>query len=349
MSSQVVGVDIGSHSVRAVELKNTHTANPVVVRLHEVPLSNGSVRRGEVLEVSTVAAAIKRLWSEGNFTSRNVILGMGGTRVLSRDMVMPKAPLSQIKEALPLYVGDMLPVPVSEALLDFYPIREEVNETGPAIRGLVIAAVKEAVTANVAAVSEAGLHTIQVDLTPFALARALAPIRTSTGLAAIISIGAHSTNVVVVLDGVPQFVRIVAAGGDDVTTAIATGLQVSLARAEEIKREVGLGTVGALPEQLAAIAIAQEVASTLLISLRDTLSFYVQSYPHSEFDRIILSGGGSRLIGLAPALRQLVVIPVVQAPAVARTQMSTSVKSRSTREQIEAMTTAYGLALGTSL
>lgn len=349
MSSHVVGIDIGSVSVRAVELKNADKPNPVIVRFHEVPLPDGSVRRGEVLEVSTVATAIKGLWSTGGFKSRNIILGMGGPRVLSRDMVMPTAPLAQIKEALPFHVQEMLPVPVADALLDFYPITEGSGENGPVLNGLLIAVIKEAVVANIAAVSQAGLRTVQVDLTPFALARALAPIRTSTGLAAIVSIGANSTNVVIVRDGVPQFVRIVAAGGDDITSVLSSQLQLSRAKAEEIKRDVGLGTASTLPEQRPAVAITQEVAGQLLISLRDTISYYVNSRQGAELNRIILSGGGSRLTGLAGALGQITAIPVVQAPALAGAQLSASVKSRSTPEQREAMTTAFGLALGTTV
>lgn len=349
MSAQVVAIDIGSRSVRAIELRNPSAPNPTVARFHEVALTAGSVRRGEVLEVATVAEAIKRLWSSGGFTSKNVILGMGGPRVLSRDLVMPKAPLAQIKESLAFHVGDMLPVPVSEALLDFYPISEDINETGPGVKGLLIAVIKDVVSANVAAVTEAGLRAVQVDLTPFALARALAPVQTSRGLSAIISIGANSTNVVVVLDGVPQFIRIIASGGDDVTAALADRLQVSQARAEEIKREVGLGFVGATPEQVIAISLAQELTSSLLIGLRDTLAFYIQSHAGAQFESIILSGGGSKLSGLARALGQLVVIPIEQTPALNRTQLSLGAKSRSNPDQLESMTTAYGLALGTTL
>lgn len=349
MSTQVVGIDIGSRSIRAIELRNPRAQNPSIVRFHEVPLNAGSVSRGEVLEVATVASAIKQLWTGGGFTTKNVILGMGGSRVLSRDLVMPKAPLWQIKESLPFHVGDMLPVPVSEALLDFYPISEEIGETGPGVKGLLIAVIKDTVSANVAAVTQAGLRAVEVDLSPFALARALAPVRTARGLSAIVSIGANSTTVVVVLDGVPQFVRIIASGGDDITTALAIRLQLSQAQAEQLKRQVGLGFVGATAEQLTAIALAQELTSTLLISLRDTLTFFIQGHDGERFDNIILSGGGSKLSGLARALGQLVSIPIEQTPALNRAQLTHGSKSRATPDQLEAMTTAYGLALGTIL
>lgn len=349
MTAQVVGIDIGSGSVRAVELSHSGRETPDIVRLAEVPLSNGAVHRGEVIEVATVAAAIKRLWVSGGFTTKDVILGMGGSRVISRDMTMPRAPLAQIKDSLPFHVGDMLPVPVNEALLDFYPISEETRESGPVVKGLVIAVVKEAVTTNIAAITEAGLRTVEVDVTPFALARALAPIRSSHGLAVIVSVGANSTNVIVVMDGVPQFIRIIAGGGEDITSALSTQLQVSRARAEEIKREIGLGTPATLPEQRAAVGIVQEAANPVLVSLRDTLSYYLQSHAGVEFDRVILSGGGSHLPGLLNALRQVTGVPVVQAVAISQAQLPKSLKRSATRENVEAMTTAYGLAMGTTL
>lgn len=112
-----------------------------------------------------------------------------------------------------------------------------------------------------------------------------------------------------------------------------------------MKREVGLGFVGATAEQLIAISLAQELTSTLLISLRDTLAFYLEA-PGAEFESIILSGDGSKLSGLARALSLLVSIPIDQTHALSRTHPFLGIKSRSTPEQLESMTTAYGLALG---
>lgn len=349
MSGQVVGIDIGSVSLRAMEVSSSDKSNPDVVRYHEVALPAGSAQRGEVIEVSTVATALKRLWSEGGFTSREVIIGMGGSRVLARDLSLPAGPMAQIKESLAFHVGDLLPVPVSEAILDFYPIADDFSENGPVVKGLLVAVVKEAVQANVAAATEAGLRVVQADLTPFALARALAPRRTSRGLAAIVSIGANSTNIIIVRDGVPQFVRIVAGGGDDITAELATQMQVSRSRAEEVKKDAGLGSASTLPEQRAVTTIVQEVANRLFSSIRDTLSFYMQNHSPSEFDRLILAGGGSFLPGTADALRQITGIPVIQSSVVTRAQLPKNVKTRATPEQLDAMTTAYGLALGTKL
>ena len=349
MSTTVVGIDIGSVSVRAVEVKNAHTSNPTLVRFHEVPLTSGAAHRGEVLDVREVASALRKLWAGGGFKSRNIILGMGGPRVLSRDLVVPATSRAQIREALPFQVQELLPYPVADALLDFYPISQRAGDNGSVVNGLLVAVIKEAVVANVAAVTQARLRTVQVDLTPFALARALAPIRNSTGLIAIVSIGASSTNVIVVDNGIPQFVRIIAAGGEDITAAIATQLQVTRTRAEEIKMHSGLGASPGTADAHPTVRIIQEATNHLLVSLRDSLNYYLQSHPQSKFEKIVLSGGGSRLAGLAAAMGQITAISVVQGSALAGVKLSSHVKSRLTPDKREAMTTAFALALGTTV
>jgi type IV pilus assembly protein PilM len=347
MSPNIVGIDIGSRSIRALELRGADKGRPVVERFAEVPLIDGSTRRGEVLEVGTVASAIRRLWSQGGFKTRDVILGMGGPRVLSRDLQMPRVPLAQIREALPFHVQDLLPVPVAEAILDFYPISEENGDNGPVINGLLVAAIKEAVAANVAAVSEAGLHPVQVDLIPFALVRALAP-RGMTGLTAVVSIGANTTNVVVVQDGVPQFVRIISTGGDDITNALASRLSLAPAQAESIKRELGLGGSDVRADQRPAIEVIYESARELLTAIRNTLSYYVNSRPGVQISRVVLSGGGGQLIGFANALGGVAQTQVVLGDPLGGVQLSRDAKSKASREQLDAMTTAFALAVGTT-
>lgn len=348
MNKNIVGIDIGSHSVRAVEMKNPDKTKPTVLKFHEVPLPDGSVRRGEVLEVATVADALKQLWATGGFTTKNVVLGMGGPRVLSRDLSLPKAPIAQLRESLPFHVQDMLPVPVNEALLDFYPISEFESEAGMMVKGLLVAAIKDAVSANVEAVTQAGLRPAQVDLIPFALARALAPARSKPGLSAVVSIGANTTNVVIVLDGVPQFVRIIAAGGDDITRALVSRLEIAPGEAESFKRDFGLNSSGVSVEKRPAAEIVYEVAGELLTSIRNTLSYYVNTTPGSALQRVIVSGGGSQMPGLVQAIGEWSKIPVEIAEPLGGADFSRAARVKAPDEHNDAMTTAFGLALGAS-
>jgi type IV pilus assembly protein PilM len=349
MSPNIVGIDIGSASVRAVELRNADKSRPIVEKFHEVAIPEGSVRRGEVLETGTVSTALRRLWSTGGFKTRDVILGIGGPRVLSRDLQMPLAPLAQIKESLHFHVQDMLPVPVAEALLDFYPISEENGEHGPVVNGLLVAAIKEAVAANVAAVTQAGLRPVQVDLIPFALVRALAPANASPGLVAVVSIGANTTNVVVALNGVPQFVRIISSGGDDITRALSSRLQMTLSQAESVKRDIGLGSPSTTPQQRPSMEVIYESARELLTAIRNTLNYYVNSKPGAVLSKIVLSGGGSQLLGLERALGEALGTAVQKSDPLSGAQLSRAAGGRATKEEQDAMTTAFALALGTTV
>lgn len=342
--SSLVGVDIGSDSVRGVEVKNPGR-NPRIIRFAEVPLPQGSVRRGEVIEIGTVATALRRLWANGRFGTKDVVLGMGGPRVLSRDLSVPRAPIAQIREALPFHVQDLLPVPINEAILDFYPVSEGMGESGPVVNGLLVAAIKEAVSANVAAVTKAGLTPVGVDLIPFALVRALTPAAGSRGLVAVLSIGANTTNVVLVQDGVPQFVRIIPAGGDDITRGLMARLQLSSGQAEAAKRELGLTQSPLRPEHKPVADAIFEVAGEQLNAIRNTLNYYINSRHGAVVDRIVLSGGGSQLLGLPRTLSDLTGIPVLPAEPAGGASIPRE-KSQATREQQDALTTAYALALG---
>src|SRR5450830_1169967 len=195
MASSVVGVDIGSTSVRAVEVNAASRSKPTLVRFLEIALPEGAVSRGEVIEPHTVGAVIKRIWSSGGFKSKNVVLGMGNQRVLARDLTVPRASLAHIREALPFQVQDMLPVPVADAILDFYPISESTTENGPVVHGLLIAAIKDAVLGNVKAVQQAGLNPLEVDLIPFALSRVLINRLGLKGTIVLIDVGANAASV----------------------------------------------------------------------------------------------------------------------------------------------------------
>jgi type IV pilus assembly protein PilM len=337
----IVGVDIGSNAVRAVEVSGYDTAKPVVVRQHEVPLPENAVRRGEVVEISTVTTALRRLWATGGFKTKEVVLGVGGARIFTRELTVPRGSLQAIRESLPFQVQDLLPVPVADALLDFYPIGEEQGEHGPVVHGMLVAAIKEAVESNVAAVLQAGLRPVHVDLGAFALARAIAPRRSATGRDVIVSIGAASTDVVVVEDGVPHFVRGIPSGGDDITRTLAARLQVAPHQAEDAKRAIGMGGSMIRPEERPALEVIYEVVGELLTNIHSTLSYYANLRPQAPLQRVLLTGGAAQLPGLPTALGELVGLPV----AMAEPHVVTAGRNRKAPAPAS-YSTAYGLALG---
>jgi type IV pilus assembly protein PilM len=304
MAHNIVGLDISSWGVRAVEVKDAASAKPTILRFESIRLPEGAVLRGEVVEVATVATALRQLWSTGGFTSKDVVLGIGNHRVLARDLSVPKMDIQRIRESLPFQVQDMLPVPVEDAILDFYPISESHSDQGPMVNGLLVAAVKESVVTNVRAAEMAGLNPVDVDLIPFALSRVMLRGSSGSGVVAIIEIGANTSTVIIAKGRVPQFVRIIPAGGSDLTDAIRSEAALTTDQAEVTKRTLGLTTTGVSLEQRAVVEVIYKVAGELLNSIRNTLNYFTGARPNEPVQQIILTGGGARLTGFANALEE---------------------------------------------
>jgi type IV pilus assembly protein PilM len=312
MVTTVVGIDIGSTGLRAVEVSGADKAQPTVMKYLSVPLAEGAVIRGEVQEINTVSEALKRLWTAGGFKTKQVVIGMGNHRVLVRDLAVPHGTLARIRESLPFQVQDMLPVPVADALLDFYPISEAVDDiAGLQVHGLLVAAVKESVQANVKAVQLAGLVPVAVDLVPFALSRLIYRGQPDPGVVVQIDVGARTTSVVVTSLGIPLFVRIIPAGSDDLTQALASRLPTDPETADTMKRELGLAPDGVVEGDKEAVGIIREVTTEMLNSLRNTITYFANTRPAHKLDRIVLTGRGAELPGFAAALSSLTRLKVV--------------------------------------
>ncbi|GAB3121822.1 type IV pilus assembly protein PilM [Glaciibacter psychrotolerans] len=346
MATSVVGIDIGSAALRAVEVRDPAKAKPTLQRYFEVALPAGAVSSGEVVEPNTVASALKELWSKGGFKTKNVVLGMGNQRVLARDLTVPKMSRARIRESLPFEVQEMLPVPVAEALLDFYPISESMGEHGPVVNGLLIAAVKEAVLGNVKATQLAGLTTVDVDLIPFALTRVMLARPRLMGTVALIDVGASTTSVVIAKNGVPQFVRIIPTGGDDLTRELMTGLETDPQTAESAKRALGLAAAISTPAEQKALEIIYRVASDQLTSLRNTINYWINTRPTDPVQRIVVSGGGTRLVGLPEALAEMTRLEVVAGDPFAEIGLARGVNAEQLRGSGLDFAVAFGLALG---
>ena len=299
-----------------------------------------------MVDKDTVAAALKQLWTQAGFKSRKVIVGVGNSRVLVRELTVPRMPMDRIRETLPFQVQDVLPVPVNEALLDFYPVAETLDDGKPVIQGLLVAAIKESVLATVEAVEAARLVPVDVDLIPFALHRAVVTGSVAMGTVALVHIGAETSMVLISVDGVPAFVRIIQNGSDDINRALVSRLGMEPGQAEQIKRHFGLSTQGAGAELRPAFEVIYEATGDLVVAIRNTLSFFLSSRPGSSVERILLSGGGAELNGFATALADATRIPVRAPAPLERLAIARTVDQDQLARGIAGVPVAAGLTLG---
>ncbi len=310
----MVGLDIGTSSVRGAELRLGGKSGLSLERFGQVPLPVGAVCDGEVVNVDVVAEALRKLWSTTSFRGKKVIVGVANRRVVVRQVELPWLPMEELRNSLPFTVQDHVPMPVDQAILDFHPLGETAAASGERmLRVLLVAASREMVDGTLRAVTAAGLQPVMVDLTSFAVLRSQA--RAQSGLAAtcaeaLVDVGASVTNVVVHQGGVPHFVRILLLGGDDITGALVERLAMSVPEAEELKQRSGLAVSGNASGQFPADRAIETTGGAFIDEIRGSLDYYSAQDGAVRIDRVVLSGGGSRLTGLAERLAAATRLPV---------------------------------------
>ena len=296
-----IGLDIGSTSIRAVEASLTKD-RPVITQFGQALLPEGAVVGGVVNDHHAVTSALRHLWAAQDFRSRSVILGVTHQQVVVRQVEVSNLPAKELRQALPFQVRDVLPIPVEAAVLDFYPLERSGGDK-ETIRGLLMAAPKEAVIDTVRAVERAGLHVAQVDLACFAALRATANLALETE--AVIDIGANGTNIIIHHAGVPRIVRTVLRGGAEVTRMMANRLGMSMAEAEVLKCRVGI-VRGEGPDTAEVIT---EAIRPLIGEIRSSLSYYSSSHGNDRISRMSLIGGAAQLPGLTDKLAETFGVP----------------------------------------
>lgn len=307
-SGTLIGLDIGASSIRAVETRKRRNGQ-IISNFGQAPLPPGTVQGGVIRDDKTVTTALRHLWSASKFRSRQVVLGVSSPQVVVREMTVTNLPRKELRKSLPFQVRDQLPLPVETALLDFQPLEQPRDGN---VRGLLIAAPKEAVMIAVRAVERANLHIERVDLGSFALLRAASQL--DGQIEAIVDIGAHATSLVIHADGVPLILRTVPRGGAEVTEIVATRLGVSLPEAEALKCQIGL-MADFQPRVAAAV---QEAVRPLVNEIRSSLTYLSSNDRSAAVNRIGLTGGGALLPGLMEELSHQLGVDVILANPVAR-------------------------------
>jgi type IV pilus assembly protein PilM len=273
----------------------------VINNFGQAVLPPGTVVGGVVKDPRSVTATLRQLWTSRDFSTKSVVLGVTHQQVIVREFDLANLPEKERRQALPYLVRDILPLPVEQALLDFYPLEKPGKKD--TIHGLVIAAPKEAVIDTVRAVENAGLHVTHVDLACFAALRASAHLANDTE--ALLDIGANGTHIIVHTDGIPKIVRTVPRGGEEVTRMIASRLGVTVDEAETVKCRSGLQE----NENAECAEVVVEAIRPLITEIRSSFNYFAQSNPDTRIKRLALVGGAALLPGLPERLTDELGVP----------------------------------------
>ncbi len=332
----LIGLDIGSMSIRAVETRRVK-GGQAITNFGHAPLPDGAVKGGIVQDDKAVTLALKQLWDTIKFRSKGVVLGVTNRQVVVREMSVANLPEKEMRRNLPNEVRQVLPLEVEQSVIDFYPLEDPGQSK--TVRGLLVAVPKDPVLTAVHATERAGLRVVRVDLASFALLRAAS--RLDDRVEAIVDIGADATTVVVHCDGEPLIVRTIPRGGGEITEMIASRLGVPTEEAETLKCRVGLSD-DAEPE---AAKVIGEAVRPLINEIRSSFDYLTASSQQTQVSRLALSGGGCLLPGLTEALRVQLGITVMQADPTIRLRGVHAAKHDTWEGLRSSAAVAIGLAL----
>jgi type IV pilus assembly protein PilM len=348
MAKTRIGLDVGSTAVRVAEV--TAGEPPTVVRAAQVPLVRGAVESGEVRQPEVVADALRELWATSGIRGRTVYLGVGNHRVVVREIVLPWVPEKELRSSLGFQVQEFIPMSVEEAVLDFEVLGETEQEGRRILRILLVAAHKAMIGSLVDAVTDAKLDPLGIDLTPFAVARAVGSGDENLDLdvegdEAVLEIGGHVTSLCVHARGVTRFVRILPSGGRDITVAVARAFGIEEDIAEPMKRgEVPPG-VEDLPSLEDVHRVALQRAAGFADEVRSSLEFYAAQVPGARIARVLVTGGGSKLEGLIEILRDRIPIPIDRGHVFARARSDLRLEQDILEEAEPVLAVPVGLAM----
>ena len=340
-STALVGLDIGTSGIRAVQLKhNRKTGDAQIVRAASVELPRGAVHHGAIVEQTVVTKALKELWKRGKFSTRRVAIGLADSGVMTRQVELPWMPPADFRTALRYQLGDALPVDLNSVELDYHLLAEvehtdDHGQPADLNRILIVAANRDAITTEAAAVRKAGLRPVLIDSSAFALIRAACRghLPADAATRAIADIGAEQLTVVIHQGGQPRFIRTIAnLGGDTATQAIAERLGVSPEDAERVKRETGLNGPAPIvapiaessvfagagvedvapmdPRSVATVDALSPWATTIISEIRNSLDYFQASSPGTPIESLTLTGRTAELSGLVDRIATQIPVAV---------------------------------------
>jgi type IV pilus assembly protein PilM len=363
VAKTIVGLDIGSTSIRAVTIKKTKK-KIVILRAAEFPLPRGVVVAGEVRDPDTLRDAIKEMWKKNKLGSKVVNVGLSGPQTMVRQIDLPWEPDEVFRESLPLRIGVDLPVDPTEMTIDYYPLSRRTQGNIDIQRALVVAALNIVAENTADACTSAKLKIRREDYAPFAMIRAAVyaagdgsdvPGAAAPGeersCEVVVEVGGQVTVVAIHDHGRPLFIRTVTGGSDSVTKALSDQLQLPWDTAEALKKSLGIGQISGdtrIAELTAHIsparqAVAQQIinlmAGSLVQVVRESVEYFLSVSPDiNGVERILLSGGGALLPGYAERLAGELRAPVeMLAPMQKFAKFGAELDPR--------MTVAVGLAL----
>ena len=298
-SKEVVGVDIGTHSIKVVELQ--WSGKSIQLQSFGVaPIPAQSIVDGAILDKGAIVDSLQGLLRERKVRRKQAAMGLSGHSVIVKKISLPEMTEVELEESIHWEAEQYIPFDIDDVNIDF-----QIIDGGSAEEGkmdvLLVAAKKDKIDDYTDLLIQAGLQPAVVDLDAFALQNAWEiNYEAATGRnVALVNIGAGFTNIAVLRNGMTSFTRDISIGGNNYTDAIQKEFGLSAEAAERVKtgREAA-----ADPEGVRRITDA--VSENIAVEVQRSFDFFRATNADQDIHQILLSGGSARVSRLDSFLAQ---------------------------------------------
>jgi len=318
-TESVVGLEFDPSHLAAVEV--SINGKVTIERAGVALLRPGVLRDGEVSDPDELTAQLRQLFAEHELGS-DVRIGLANQRIVVRTLDLP--PIDDPREleaAVRLQAPDHIPMPVDEAVLDFQSLGRIQTPLGDRTRVVVVAARRDMIQTVLAAGKGAGLNVVGIDLSAFAMIRAL-DVEMRADEAVLFVNVAGLTNVAVAAGQACLFTRTAALGIESMASELAEQGGLTLEHSRQWLIHVGMETpideLSGEPEILeAARAVLVNGVHHLADAVRNSLNFYRMQESSQPVERAVLTGPAVGIPGFAEALGRELKLPVTAALAAA--------------------------------
>ena len=296
----LVGLDIGSSAVKAVELKASGKGYKVAAFGSE-PIPPDSIVDGAIIDGSSVAEAIRRLFQGRKIRTKEVAASLSGNAVIVKKITLPQMTEAELAESIYWEAEQYIPFDIQDVNLD-YKILESAGEQKGTMDVLLVAAKKEKIADYTGVIAQAGRTAVAVDVDAFALQNAY---QVNYGLepgqvVVLLNVGASATNINIIAGDQSVFTRDISIGGNAYTEALQKELNLPYEAADALKR--GEAVEGSHYDE--ARPVLRAVSENVMLEIQKTFDFFKATTASDKIDRIVVSGGASRVEGFFEQLRE---------------------------------------------
>ncbi|HYM69346.1 MAG TPA: type IV pilus assembly protein PilM [bacterium] len=350
-----VGLDLGSHTLKAVEVVPAD-GKFKISRVALAPTPAGAVTEGVATDPALLAPAIRALLDEGGIRTKRVVTAVGGEAVIIRELKLPEMPQVELERAVAFEAERYLPAGVQDVSRDFQVLGKSSEEKQLDI--LLVAARKELVDRQLAPLRAVGLSSSVMEVTSFSMVRAFETNGSngshdtgeSHGDATVyVDLGAESSDIIVMEGDRLRLARNIPIGGNAVTKAIAEAMSVEFDAAQTLKeRQAQLFVDGERPEDMVLQHVHEAmlpVLTSIFTEVRRSMDFYTARSRGQAIAKVVLTGGTAKLKNLARYLGDELGVPVEVGNPFETHQVDAGIPPEHLADVGPMMAVAVGLAL----